>query len=178
LVENYNYAHTSNNGSHSLSAWNIGHMGSFILSRGKGASRIWSNYEWHPKFVNREGHEGPDSFTLFLAVYLFAEGVLEFVISFRLRPMQGSTWLLFDGIITVILGILIWRAWPSSTEWVIGTLVGSACFSAAFLVSYCLWARGACWLSSRSRKQPEYPRGCLGGSSCPSKRGETTEWER
>ncbi len=42
----------------------------------------------------------------------------------RLRPMPGSGWLLFDGIITLILAVMIWRTWPSSTEWVIGTLVG------------------------------------------------------
>jgi uncharacterized membrane protein HdeD (DUF308 family) len=67
---------------------------------------------------------GLASLTLALAIYLFAEGVLELILSFRLRPMPGSGWLLFDGIITLILGIMIWRTWPSSTEWVIGTLVG------------------------------------------------------
>jgi uncharacterized membrane protein HdeD (DUF308 family) len=29
-----------------------------------------------------------------------------------------------DGIITLILGLLVWRQWPSSSLWVIGTLVG------------------------------------------------------
>jgi uncharacterized membrane protein HdeD (DUF308 family) len=67
---------------------------------------------------------GLASLTLFLAIYLFVEGALEFMLSFRLRPMAGSNWLLFDGIITVIVAVLIWRTWPSSTEWVIGTLVG------------------------------------------------------
>ncbi len=67
---------------------------------------------------------GLASLTLALAIYLFAEGVLELILSFRLRPMPGSGWLLFDGIITLILGVMIWRTWPSSTEWVIGTLVG------------------------------------------------------
>jgi uncharacterized membrane protein HdeD (DUF308 family) len=67
---------------------------------------------------------GLASLTLFLAAYLFVEGVLEFVMSFRLRPMPGSTWLLFDGIVTLILGVMIWRTWPSSTEWAIGTLLG------------------------------------------------------
>ena len=28
------------------------------------------------------------------------------------------------GIITLILGLLVWRQWPSSSLWVIGTLVG------------------------------------------------------
>jgi len=67
---------------------------------------------------------GLASLTLLLAIYLFVEAVLEMVLSFRLRPMAGANWLLVDGIVTLILAILIWRTWPSSTEWVIGTLVG------------------------------------------------------
>ena len=67
---------------------------------------------------------GLASLTLALAIYLFAEGVLELILWFRLRPLRGSGGLLFDGIITLILGVMIWRTWPSSTEWVIGTLVG------------------------------------------------------
>jgi uncharacterized membrane protein HdeD (DUF308 family) len=62
--------------------------------------------------------------TLALAIYLFAEGVLELILSFQIRPRQGWGWLLLDGIVTLILGIMIWRTWPVSTEWVIGTLVG------------------------------------------------------
>jgi uncharacterized membrane protein HdeD (DUF308 family) len=85
---------------------------------------------------------GLASLTLFLAIYLFVEGVLELVLSFRLRPMPGSNWLLFDGIITLILAILISRSWPSSTEWVIGTLVGiSMLFSGASRLSLSLAAR-------------------------------------
>jgi uncharacterized membrane protein HdeD (DUF308 family) len=30
----------------------------------------------------------------------------------------------FDGIVTFVLAVLIWLAWPSSTAWAIGTLVG------------------------------------------------------
>ena len=85
---------------------------------------------------------GLASLTLVLAIYLFAEGVLEFILSFRLRPMPGSNWLLFDGIITLILAILIWRTWPSSTEWVIGTLVGiSMIFSGVSRLLISLTAR-------------------------------------
>jgi uncharacterized membrane protein HdeD (DUF308 family) len=62
--------------------------------------------------------------TLALAIYLFAEGVLELILSFQIRPRQGWGWLLLDGVVTLILGIMIWRTWPASTEWVIGTLVG------------------------------------------------------
>lgn len=67
---------------------------------------------------------GLASLTLALAIYLLMEAVLEFVLSVRLRPLPGSGWLLFDAIITLVLAILIWRTWPSSAPWVIGTLVG------------------------------------------------------
>lgn len=85
---------------------------------------------------------GLASLTLVLAAYLLAEGVLELILSFRLRPLPGSNWLLVDGIITLILAILIWRSWPSSSEWVIGTLVGiSMLFSGAARLSLSLAAR-------------------------------------
>ena len=67
---------------------------------------------------------GLKTLTLALAIYLFAEGVLELILSRLLRALPGSTWLLLDGVITLILAILIWRTWPSNSEWVIGTLVG------------------------------------------------------
>jgi len=85
---------------------------------------------------------GLAALTLVLAIYLFVEAVFELILSFRLRPMPGSNWLLFDGIITLILAILIWRSWPSSTEWVIGTLLGiSMLFSGVSRLSLSLAAR-------------------------------------
>jgi uncharacterized membrane protein HdeD (DUF308 family) len=70
------------------------------------------------------------------------EAVLELILSFRLRPLPGSNWLLFDGIITLILAILIWRSWPSSSDWVVGTLVGiSMLFGGAARLSLSLAAR-------------------------------------
>ena len=67
---------------------------------------------------------GLESLTLALALYLFVEGVMEFILSFQLRPKLGTGWLLFDGIVTLILAAMIWSTWPWSSVWVIGTLVG------------------------------------------------------
>ncbi len=50
---------------------------------------------------------GLESLTLALAFYLVLEGVLEFVLSFQLRPLPGSGWLLFDGIVTLALAALM-----------------------------------------------------------------------
>jgi uncharacterized membrane protein HdeD (DUF308 family) len=76
--------------------------------------------------------------TLALAFYLWIEGVLEFVLSYMMRTLPGAGWILFDAIVSVILAVLIWRTWPWSTEWAIGTLVGvSMLFSGVsrFMVS-------------------------------------------
>ena len=67
---------------------------------------------------------GLASLTIALAIYLLLEAILEFVLGFTLRPLPGSGLLLFDGIITLVLAVMIWRTWPSNTAWVIGTLVG------------------------------------------------------
>jgi uncharacterized membrane protein HdeD (DUF308 family) len=67
---------------------------------------------------------GLASLTFAVAVYLFVEGVLEFVVSFQLRPAPGAGWLLVDGIVTLVLAFMIWSTWPSSAAWVIGTLIG------------------------------------------------------
>ena len=82
------------------------------------------------------------SLTLALAIYLFFEGVLELILSFQVGAMRGRGWLVFDGIVTLILSVLIWRTWPASTDWVIGTLVGiSILFSGVTRVMLSLGAR-------------------------------------
>jgi uncharacterized membrane protein HdeD (DUF308 family) len=64
------------------------------------------------------------SLTLVLAILLLFEGILEIALYFGIRRVRYAGWVLFDGIVTLILGILIWAQWPSSSVWVIGTLVG------------------------------------------------------
>ncbi len=85
---------------------------------------------------------GLESLTIALAIYLLLEAILEFVLGFTLRPLPGSGWLVFDGIITLILAVMIWRTWPSSTGFVIGMLVGiSMLFSGASRLMLSLAAR-------------------------------------
>lgn len=62
--------------------------------------------------------------TLLLGSFLLTEGVFELILAFRLRPQQNWTWVLGDGIITLVLGGIIWFQWPFNAPWLIGTLVG------------------------------------------------------
>jgi uncharacterized membrane protein HdeD (DUF308 family) len=65
---------------------------------------------------------GLGSLTLFLAAILFIEGVVWVVAYFQVR--SGNIWMLLNGVITLVLGVMIWRHWPSSSAWAIGTLLG------------------------------------------------------
>jgi uncharacterized membrane protein HdeD (DUF308 family) len=67
---------------------------------------------------------GTATLTLLLAGIILAEGVIEVISYFRMKSEGASGWLLLNGIITLLLGGLIWFHWPSSTVWAIGTLVG------------------------------------------------------
>jgi len=82
------------------------------------------------------------SLTIALAIYLFLKSILEFVLGFTLRPLPGTGWLFFDGIVTLILAVMIWRTWPTNTPWIIGTLVGiSMLFSGTTRLMLSLAAR-------------------------------------
>jgi uncharacterized membrane protein HdeD (DUF308 family) len=67
---------------------------------------------------------GIGTLTLLLAGIILAEGVIEIVAYFKTRGEGASGWLLLNGIVTVLLGCLIWFHWPSSSVWAIGILVG------------------------------------------------------
>ena len=67
---------------------------------------------------------GVAAFTFAVAIFFVAEGLVDLVAYFQNRSTTGSGWILFDGLVTLILGLMVWRQWPSSSLWVIGTLVG------------------------------------------------------
>lgn len=62
--------------------------------------------------------------TLLLGSIIVVEAVFEVITYFRTRGESGAGWLLVNALITLLLGVLIWSHWPSSSVWVIGTLVG------------------------------------------------------
>lgn len=70
--------------------------------------------------------------TLLLACFLLVYGVFAIVLAFRMRPAPGWGWVLFDAIITVLLGALIYVHWPLNADWVIGTLFGISLIVSGF----------------------------------------------
>lgn len=67
---------------------------------------------------------GVAALTLVLASLFLVEGIFDIVMYFKVRSMSRATWILLDGIVTLLLGLLIYVHWPSSSAWAIGTLVG------------------------------------------------------
>jgi uncharacterized membrane protein HdeD (DUF308 family) len=61
--------------------------------------------------------------TLLFAATFFAGGLLRIVFSLSER-FPSWPWVLLNGVVDLILGILIWRGWPESSLWVIGLFVG------------------------------------------------------
>ena len=62
--------------------------------------------------------------TLVIACFLLIYGVFALVLAFQLRPHTGWGWILFDAVLTILLGILIWLHWPVNSGWIVGTLLG------------------------------------------------------
>ena len=62
--------------------------------------------------------------TILLAALFLAEGVLEVIMAFRVRPHEGWGWLLLSGLVAIAVGVMIAMQLPSSAAWAIGLLTG------------------------------------------------------
>ena len=62
--------------------------------------------------------------TLVIAIFLLIEAGLETALYFTIRRKTNAGWVLFDALVTLVLAIMIWSQWPSSSAWVLGMLVG------------------------------------------------------
>jgi uncharacterized membrane protein HdeD (DUF308 family) len=61
--------------------------------------------------------------TLMIAMLLIVAGAFRLFVGV-LSAMPHRGWLVFDGIVTLVLGVSIWRSWPLSGLWVIGLFIG------------------------------------------------------
>jgi uncharacterized membrane protein HdeD (DUF308 family) len=61
--------------------------------------------------------------TLIMAIYFIVIGIIRIITAIAMR-FPGWGWVLFSGIVTLILGILIESQWPTTGLWVIGLFIG------------------------------------------------------
>ena len=69
---------------------------------------------------------GVVALTILLAIFFLAEGIVKIAQSAQAqyRVLGSWGWLLFSGILSLILGMLIATGWPASALWAIGLLLG------------------------------------------------------
>jgi len=63
--------------------------------------------------------------TMVLVAFFIIEGIASIIGAVEHRQhLRSWGWVLFSGIIDLVLAYLIWAGWPSSASWAIGLLVG------------------------------------------------------
>ena len=62
--------------------------------------------------------------TIVLSALFLAEGIVEIILAFRIRPQKGWGWFGLSGISALAVGILIALQLPSSATWTLGVLTG------------------------------------------------------
>jgi len=69
--------------------------------------------------------EAAASLTLLIAMFLLMSGIFRIYVALtETENLPHSGWVLLNGIITSVLGVLIWKQWPLSGLWAIGLFVG------------------------------------------------------
>lgn len=67
---------------------------------------------------------GIASLGLLVGAFFFAGGITRTWLAFHLKPKRGWGWVLFDGLLSIVLAILIAIGWPGSSVAVIAVLTG------------------------------------------------------
>jgi uncharacterized membrane protein HdeD (DUF308 family) len=67
---------------------------------------------------------GSGVLTIMLTLYFILDGISEVVAGIKLRPDSGWGWMLIGGIVSILLGLMIWGQFPLSGAWAIGILLG------------------------------------------------------
>lgn len=67
---------------------------------------------------------GVVTLTLVLGIFLLIDGLFRIILAFTIRRQHDWEWLVFGGIVSIILGILILMSWPGDSAVILGLLFG------------------------------------------------------
>lgn len=68
------------------------------------------------------------SVTILLTIYLLVDGVAEIYAGLQRKPDAGWGWLTIGGVVSVLLGVMIWRQAPLAGVWALGLFLGIKLF--------------------------------------------------
>jgi uncharacterized membrane protein HdeD (DUF308 family) len=107
--------------------------------------REWGSFLWHLLagalyviggfLIMDEPVQGALVITILVSAALIVGGIFRMVIAVQHRAVSGWVLLLLGGLVSVVIGILLYAMLPWSGLWVVGTLIAVE-----------LIVQGACWL--------------------------------
>lgn len=69
---------------------------------------------------------------LVIGGFMMAHGVTSAMLAFKLKPKPGWGWVLFDGVLSIVIAFLIAAGWPANSIGFVGILVGICMMSGGF----------------------------------------------
>ena len=69
-----------------------------------------------------------------MSAWFVASGIIESIAALTARDVKGWGWILFSGVVSVLLGLMLWSQFPLSGVWAIGLLVGIRLLTAGWLL--------------------------------------------
>ncbi len=85
---------------------------------------------------------GIGALTLVLGILFFADGLLRLMLAAHLQRNQG--FVIVDGVLGILLGIVILIGWPGNAPWILGILVGIR----LLMTGVALWMIGSAFRST------------------------------
>jgi len=71
---------------------------------------------------------GAAALGLVLAIYFLMDGFAGISLAWELRPNRGWGWLMFNGILSLVLAAIFLIGWPFSSAWLVGFFIGISLF--------------------------------------------------
>lgn len=62
--------------------------------------------------------------TRVFAAYLIVEGIFGIFGAFKIREQKGWIFILLNGVVALVLGLIVAAHWPSGSTWILGLFLG------------------------------------------------------
>ena len=66
----------------------------------------------------------PEATTKVVSIFLLVSGVNKTALATAIKPLDSWAWLMFGGVLDIVLGLLILLNWTTVADWIVGLLFG------------------------------------------------------
>lgn len=79
------------------------------------------------------------AFVTLLAIFLTIEGIIELFLAFQFRPVRHWNWMLYSGIITLLLAAVLWIGYPAFDVLYLGWVIAANLMLYGFSLLMLVW---------------------------------------